>query len=176
MKFEYKSPSKERQKAVYNHLVLGMGKEKACMKAGLSHHTADKLFDNYRVRAYKESWKAMEAELSDDKKWLIDFYRSIIKAPLGQVVKIKKVRKVPAVQAGDPDDPKMVKVQEDIEEKLVVTNADKMNAAKELSILLGIREERTKVTTEADLIATLQQRRKDLSNDSYSVSEPGVGG
>jgi len=25
MKFEFKSPSKERMKAVYNHLVLGMG-------------------------------------------------------------------------------------------------------------------------------------------------------
>lgn len=166
MQFTFESVSKPRKKAVYNHLVYGQGKQKAIINAGLSPSRVHDIFNHYKVRAYVQEWKRMESEISEEKKELIAFYRSIINAPVGRTYKQEIEKWKTARQAGDPEVPKKFLEGVDVTYENPITMVVKMAAAKELSILLGLREEKTKISTEGDFIQILNQRRQELANEN----------
>jgi len=70
-----------------------------------------------------------------------------------------------SLEEGASENPVMVCIGEELVEQNPVSTADRINAAKELSILLGLRERRAGWTAEDSLIKALADRRKQLSSE-----------
>ena len=158
------SPSPRYRKALFYHMFCGYGKKRACHMAGLSDWSYKDVF-LYNRKRHKvvQEWKQMENSFSDDKRWLVDYYRSIITGDVQHVDKVTTYRYEKLRSTGL--EPKMIKLPA-TETHREVTLAEKLAAAKELSVLLGIREEKTSVTTNSDLIDILRKKapkKEDVS-------------
>ncbi len=177
--------SEKYRTAIENHLLLGLGKQSAAMVAGLGPSAHKEVFKSRAwVEARNKYMSRIDEAMEDpEKAFLINFYRAIILAPSNEAPTAEIVEKYRHVR--DPNDRANFmdeKIGHEVKRK-VVTVADKIIAAKELSVLLGIREEKSKIAdiptidpmdvTDNDLITKLAERRTQLIGaGDEEASEP----
>ena len=173
--------SEKYKRAIRLYILHGVGQARACEMAGLSRLTYKDVFENDRARNIIKEFKV--EEIDPAKEELIQFYRRVINAPYNTPVNmlappgclekefignyiVKETYRPPRLgeQRADNDDGKggSKLIARTIQFR-TVTETDRIAAAKELSILLGIREEKIKVNEEDNLIRTLQERREVLN-------------
>lgn len=184
MAFKFVSPikidgvSESYERAFNNHVILGLGQGEACVRAGLGFETRKDVFQRHPIiRKELEKYMDEHPKIDQDKQELIDFYRSIINAPYNcplsdihipsslnkEIVRRSQiVEKFRPAMKGDLD-PKPKLISREITLRSI-SESDRINAAKELSILLGLREEKSKVTMEEELIKELSTRRGQLAS------------
>lgn len=166
-------------------LMNGGNRSDAVKRAGLSIHMAKDVFECEVVKAeIKRRMALHESKTDNDREFLINFYKSVINAPkeikigdgrpsltrnflpkngkdlLNKFTVTEKFR--PARKGDDSPEDKLESRTIDYSFRKV-SEGDRINAAKELSILLGLREEKSKVDLEQSLIDTLAKRRSQLS-------------
>jgi len=160
--------------AVHYHLVDGLSQREACEKAGLSGETRKDVFQRH-----PEVRKAIEQYMIDnpppvpeEKQQLIDFYRKVINAPYNTPVnEITPPKGYEGNWVGSITTEEKWSTKTNGTQALThrtikyrnVSESDRINAAKELSILLGLREEKMKVDSGDDLMKAVQRRRAELA-------------
>lgn len=146
---------------------MGLTQKKACRKAGYPGKWARKIFQKPHVKEKVKEWMDKIEAMPEGKKEIIEMLRGIMNAPVGSVQTVSiTIRESPIAgyDRTNPNVPLGIESRETVKRK--ITESDKIAAARELAVLLGYREEKTKVTVENDLIAELQKRREMLSESA----------
>lgn len=155
--------TKKVKKAIRHYVIDGCNKSQATIRAGLSINTRNDVF--YRNDLAKKELASLmdkiNKNITEENLPLIEFYRDIINAAPGEVWETHVLRRNRKARKGDTS-PEDVLISWD-ETSKPITVAHKLIAAKELSILLGLREEKTKINVEDDFITEVQKRREQLS-------------
>lgn len=160
------------RKVISNYIINGFNKAKACEQAGLSKHSAPDVFNRPEVQAEIERRLQVSEEKTDmDRKWLLDKLRDIIEASPGDLLEFdekgrpsldwqklspqlrRAIRKVTIDSSREGGKYKRTHTHVSIDPY------DKIAAIKEAATLLGLREKKTTVQVDEQIIDILQQRR-----------------
>lgn len=169
----------DHYRKVINHYLLGNTKKDSCLKAGLSQASVQQVFSNPEVKEeIKRRIKLTESRTNIDREWLIAQLTSIITANEGELLEIDESGR-PSLNFNNLSDSlrrllnsfsisetsgggKYKRSKRDFKYKGVSVET-KLAAIKELAVLLGLREEKTKIDAEQSLIDALMQRRNELA-------------
>jgi len=155
--------SSKYKKVLFHYLVDGCGKREACVRAGISSYTSKDVFAHPLIKkAIIEHMENLEEGMTPEKAELIEFYRRIINSTVRSVKTVVRKYRPEKGTAGS--------TQKKLESEEItwrpVSDGDRINAAKELSVLLGLREEKSKVDVASnDLIRTIEKRRAQLRGE-----------
>lgn len=153
------------KKALKHYLIDGCGKEMACIRAGLSVYSQKDVFHHpLIIKAIEEHMDELEKNMTAEKMELIEALRKIVNAPTRPSLQ-SIIRKYRPANRDDPYARKKLESEELIQK--APTASDRIAAIRELAVLLGIREEKSKVDVSGDeIIKTVEQRRKKLSGEA----------
>ena len=175
-----------RHRRAINYYMKGALKKDACLRAGFSAHSVRDIFGysdpstiiQKEVRAEIERRMRVTEKATDmDRKWLLKKLKLIIEASPGELIEVDKEGR-PSLNFKhlSPSLKKVIRkitidtTKEGGKYKRTKTNVsiavpDMIGAIKEAAILLGLRQEKTKIDLEESLIEALLQRRNELAND-----------
>lgn len=167
-----------QMKALNAFLINGGNKQDAMRKAGFSIWYAKEFFQRPDVVAFiQEHNQKLERKTLMDKAWLLEKLKTIIEAEPGELIEVdakgrpslnfnnlstslrKAISKVSIDTQREGGKYKRTKT------KINIDVPDRISAIKEAAILLGIREEKTQITAEQQLIDVLAQRRRELAGE-----------
>lgn len=167
-----------RHRRAINYYMKGALKKDACTRAGFSTHSVRDVFSHPDVKAEIERRMRVTEKATDmDRKWLLDKLRNIIEASPGDLLEVdsegrpslnfkhltpalkKVIRKVSVDTNKEGGKYKRTKTH------VTISTPDMIGAIKEAAILLGLRQEKTKIDMEQSLIDALVQRRQELAEE-----------
>ena len=168
-----------RHRRAINYYMKGALKKDACTRAGFSEHSVRDVFSKPEVRAEIERRMRVTEKATDmDREWLLNKLRTIIEASPGELLEVDKdgrpslnfshlspglkrvIRKITVDTTREGGKYKRTKTN------VTIQVPDMIGAIKEAAILLGLRQEKTKIDMEQSLIDALVQRRQELSEES----------
>jgi hypothetical protein len=168
-----------RYHKVIDYYLLGNNKRLATKKAGFSEASFKDIFRRPEVIREIERRQKMSSYKADiNRDWIIEKLKNFVEAEAPIEID-KKGRPFLNLNLLSGDLKKLIgkiivhekdkKVKYGRTERdttyISVSDADKIAALKELSILLGFREEKSKLDIESNIIKSLQDRRMELAND-----------
>jgi len=167
-----------RHRRAINYYMKGALKKDACTRAGFSTHSVRDVFSHPEVRAEIERRMRVTEKATDmDREWLLNKLRMIIEASPGELIEVDKdgrpslnfkhlspslrkiIRKITVDTTREGGKYKRTKTN------VSIAVPDMIGAIKEAAILLGVRQEKTKIDMEQSLIDTLIKRREELSEE-----------
>ena len=165
-----------RHRRAINYYMKGALKKDACTRAGFSTHSVRDVFSHPEVRAEIERRMRVTEKATDmDRQWLLEKLKIIIEASPGELIEVdeqgrpslnfkhlspslkKVIRKITIDTTKEGGKYKRTKTN------ISISTPDMIGAIKEAAILLGLRQEKTKIDMEESLIEALLQRRNELS-------------
>lgn len=167
-----------RHRRVINYYMKGALKKDACTRAGFSTHSVRDVFGHPDVKAEIERRMRVTEKATDmDREWLLNKLKMIIEASPGELIEVDKEGR-PSLNFKhlSPSLKKVIRkitvdtTREGGKYKRTKTNVtiqvpDMLGAVKEAAILLGLRQEKTKIDMEQSLIDALVQRRQELAEN-----------
>lgn len=179
LKGDLQSKLDPRYKRVIDYwLINGMNKADACVKAGFSRNTVPDIFNRKDVKEEIERrLKVSEQKTNMDREWLLNKLRMIIESSPGELLEVDEagrpsmnwnlltpglkavINKITVDTSRDGGKYKRSKTH------ITLSRPDMIAAIKEAAILLGLREQKTKIDFEESLIETLAKRRGQLSEE-----------
>ena len=167
-----------RHRRAINYYMKGALKKEACKRAGFSEHSVRDVFGHPEVREEIERRIRVTEKATDmDREWLLNKLRMIIEASPGELIEVDKDGR-PSLNFKhlSPSLKKIIRkisvdtTREGGKYKRTKTNVsiavpDMIGAIKEAAILLGLRQEKTKIDMEQSLIDELVSRRNELANE-----------
>jgi hypothetical protein len=168
----------DKHRRVVNYYLLGLGKKAACKKAGFSPLSYQDIFGRADVKEEIERRIRVSEKKTDmDREWLLSKLRIIIEAEPGELIEVdedgraslnfnnlsptlrKAISKVSAESSREGGKYKRTKSH------VVIDTPNRLHAIKEAAILLGLREEKTKIDLEQSLMDELTKRRDHLAKE-----------
>ena len=165
-----------KHRRVINAYMMGANKKEACKRAGFSPTSVRDIFGNPEVSAEIERrMRVTEKKTEMDREWLLDKLRNIIEASPGDLIDVdskgrpslnfaklspslkKVIRKVTIDSNREGGKYKRTKTN------ITIQTPDMIAAIKEAAVLLGLRQEKTKIDMEQSLIDALMSRRTELA-------------
>ena len=165
-----------RHRRAINYYMKGAIKRDACERAGFSRHSVRDVFGHTEVREEIERRMRVTEKATDmDREWLLNKLRMIIEASPGDMLEVDKdgrpslnfkhltpslkkvIRKISIDTSKEGGKYKRTKTH------VVISTPDMIGAIKEAAILLGLRQEKTKIDMEQSLIDELVSRRNELA-------------
>ena len=170
-----------RHRRAINYYMKGALKKDACTRAGFSTHSVRDVFSHPEVKKEIERRMRVTEKATDmDRKWLLDKLRLIIEHSPGELIEVdEKGRPSMDFKHLSPGLKKIIsKVTIDVTREggkykrskvnISISKPDMIAAIKEAAIILGLRQEKTKIDLEESLIEALLQRRNELSEGKGS--------
>lgn len=162
----------QHRKVINNYMINGFNKKKACEQAGMSGTSAPDVFNRPEVKAEIERrLKVSETKTDMDRAWLLDKLRDIIEASPGDLLEFdekgrpsmdwdkltpqlrRAIRKVTIDSSREGGKYKRTHTH------VAIDPYDKIAAIKEAATLLGLREKKTTLQVDENIIDILQKRR-----------------
>ena len=165
-----------RHRRAINYYMKGALKKDACIRAGFSEHSVRDGVSSPAVREEIERRIRVTERATDmDREWLLNKLKMIIEASPGELIEVDKdgrpslnfkhlspslkkiIRKVTVDTTREGGKYKRTKTN------VSIAVPDMIGAIKEAAILLGLRQEKTKIDMEQSLIDELVSRRNELA-------------
>lgn len=167
-----------RHRRAINYYMKGAIKKDACRRAGFSEHSVRDVFGHPEVKEEIERRMRVTEKATDmDREWLLGKLKMIIEASPGELIEVDKegrpslnfkylspslkkvIRKITIDTTKEGGKYKRVKTN------VSISTPDMIGAIKEATILLGLRQEKTKIDMEQSLIDALVKRREELAEE-----------
>ena len=172
-------PLSDMHRKAINFYIRGHSKKDSCVAAGFSKNSVPDIFNKPEVREEIERRMKLSEKTTDmDRAWLLNKLKIIIEAEPGQMLEVdadgrpslnfknltsglkKAISKVTLDATREGGKYKRTKMT------FKIDVPDRINAIKEAAILLGIRETKTQINVEQELIDKLTKRRQELTGEN----------
>ena len=165
-----------RYRQAISYYIKGYTKKAACEKAGFGPNASKDIFAKPEVKdEVNRRMKQVETKSNIDREWLIEKLKEVVEASPGELLSVDERGRAsidwsnmtPSLRRSlshlSIDETQAAGKWKRKKTKVNIKVPDRIAAIKEIAILLGVREEKTKLQMDAESVNILTRRRDRLA-------------